>query len=93
MLLRVPNVDLVTLDYEGEQPLYRQLAAILRAQIEAGQIAPGRPIPSKKRLCQEFEVSAGTAEHALSLLKAEGLIRPAPGKGLYVVPEDQRHAP
>jgi GntR family transcriptional regulator len=78
----------VSLEY-SEVPLYRQLAGLLREQIESGELPPGRPIPSKRALRQEHGVSAQTVDKATALLKAEGLVRTVPGLGLFVTrPEE-----
>jgi GntR family transcriptional regulator len=80
----------MTLDFEGVVPLYRQLAGILRAMIDSGEIPPGRRLPSKKALIQEYQVSQNTVERALFLLKDEGLIETSMGRGLFVTqPEDR----
>lgn len=76
------------LDPDAFEPLYEQLAAILRARIESGDL--GRRVPSVKTLAQEYGCAQGTAERALSILKEEGLIRTAMGRGSFVVPKDQR---
>lgn len=76
------------LDPHGEEPLYRQLAAILRRRIASGEIPVGRPIPSRKTLRQEYDVSMGTIVAAVDLLKDEGLLAMYPGRGLYVRPRD-----
>jgi DNA-binding GntR family transcriptional regulator len=39
---------------------------------------------------QEHGIAGGTADRAVDLLKAEGLVRTVPGRGIYVVPEDER---
>jgi Bacterial regulatory proteins, gntR family len=49
-----------------------------------------RPVPSKKTLVQAYGVAPGTVERALAILKAEGLLKTVMGRGLYVVPEDER---
>ena len=74
----------------SEVPLYRQLADLLRGQIESGELPPGRPIPSKRTLRERFNVAGQTVDKATGLLKAEGLIRTTPGLGLFVVPESER---
>lgn len=80
----------MTLDFEGKVPLYRQLAAILRDQITSGLIPAGRRLPGKKTIQQEYGVSQLTAEHALRMLKDEGLIETSLGRGMYVTqPEDR----
>ena len=60
-----------------------QLAALLRGQIKSGELT-GR-VPSVKSLSQEHGVSHITAEKALDVLKHEGLVRTAIGKGTYVI--------
>lgn len=70
------------LDHDSDEPLYLQLAAILRAQIESGELT-GR-LPSVKCLCQEYGVSHVTAEKSMGVLRDEGLIRVRIGKGAYV---------
>ena len=80
----------MTIDHYGDVPVYQQLAAILREQIASGKLAPRRPIPSKKALTQEYEIAGGTVDRAVDLLKAEGLVRTVPGRGIYVVPRDER---
>lgn len=80
----------MTLDFEGKEPLYRQLATVLRGMIESGEIPPGRRLPSKKSIQQRWEVSQNTVERALALLKDDGLIETSMGRGLFVTqPEDR----
>lgn len=80
-------------DHEGAEPLYFQLAAILREQITSGELPPGRPIPSEATLQQRYGVSRGTASHAVRLLREEGIVKMTFGRGTYVVPEDERPTP
>lgn len=70
------------IDHESSTPLYLQLAALLRAQVEAGTIT--KRLPSVKTLSQQHGVSHITAERALTTLKDEGLITPVIGKGYHV---------
>lgn len=65
-----------------------QLAAVLRAQIEAGEIE--RRVPSVKTLTEEYGIAQGTAERALAVLRDEGLIRSRMGRGHFVVPAAER---
>lgn len=75
--------DHVGLDHDSGEPLYRQLAALLRARIESGDLTAR--VPSVKSLVQEHEVSHVTVEKALAILRDEGLIRSVIGKGYFVV--------
>ena len=73
------------IDPDGPEPLYLQVAAVLRGRIERGELVPDRPVPSAAALVQEFGVARGTALHALDVLRAEGLVRTVVGRGTYVV--------
>ncbi len=73
-------------------PLWRQLAAILRARIEDGTYPEDTAIPSLIRLADEFDLAEDTVRKAVDSLKREGLLAGTPGRGTYVVPEDQRPA-
>jgi GntR family transcriptional regulator len=80
----------MSIDYEGDVPIYQQLAAILREQIDSGRIPARHAIPSKRTLTQEYGVAAGTVERALDELRAEGYLKTVLGRGLYVVPLEDR---
>jgi GntR family transcriptional regulator len=74
----------VTIDREGVRAPYLQLADILRERIASGEIPPGRRIPSQHELVAEFDLSRNTIRKALDVLKGEGLLETAPGRGLFV---------
>jgi len=72
------------IDPDGPEPLYRQVAAVLRERIETGELPPNRPIPSILHIQQEFGVARGTALKAVELLRDEGLVHTVKGRGTYV---------
>lgn len=72
------------IDPEGPVPLYAQLAAILRGQIERGELQPDRPIPSVTQLQQTYGLARGTVLHAVQVLIDEGLVVTVVGRGTYV---------
>ena len=80
----LPTVSYVTIDHLSGTPVYQQLASILRAQIEAGDIEADRPLPSYTTLMQEHGIARGTAAKAVQVLVGEGLVRIVPGRGAYV---------
>ena len=80
----------VTIDHRAEEPPYLQLAAILRARLEAGELPAGQMIPSIKTLSQEYGVALSTVRRSLGVLKDEGLIRTRPSWGAFVIPPDER---
>lgn len=80
----VTYVDPVTVDHDSAVPPYRQLAAILRGQIESGELAPGSAIPAVKRLRDEYGVAETTARKAVGVLRDEGLVETVTGWGTFV---------
>lgn len=80
----------MSIDPEGDVPVYRQLADILRGQIERGELQPRRPVPSKRTLMQTYGVAAGTIDKALGVLRAEGLVKTVMGRGIYVTAPEER---
>ena len=72
------------IDPDDREPVYRQLAEILRGQILSGEIPPRRALPSKRLLVQRYEVSTRTIDSAMAVLRSEGLIATEAGKGLFV---------
>ncbi len=85
MLYQVMHALAVSIDHEGDVPVYVQLADILRARILSGELAPRRPVPSKRTLMQEYGVAGGTIDKAIGILRDEGLVRTVTGRGIYVV--------
>lgn len=80
----------MTVDHRAEVPPYLQLAAILRARIESGDLAPGVMIPSITTLSQEYGVALSTVRRSIGVLREEGLIRTRPSWGTFVVPPAER---
>jgi len=68
----------------GPLPLYHQLEQDLRARLHAGQYAPGDPLPSEERICEQYGVSRITVRRALDALIAQGLIVKRRGVGSFV---------
>jgi GntR family transcriptional regulator len=75
----------VGVDHESNVPPYLQVAAILRARIESGELAPRQRLPSIAGLVQEYGIARTTASKALRVLVSEGLAEVVPGWGTYVV--------
>lgn len=69
----------------GAEPVYVQLARLLRDQIIAGALAVGDALPSEPRLAQEHGVNRLTATSAVRLLRQEGLVATRKGLGTYVI--------
>ena len=78
--------DDVTVDHGAATPVYQQLASILRARIRAGELAPGRALPSETTLMQEHGIARETARKAVRVLRDEGLVVVVRGRGAFVQP-------
>jgi GntR family transcriptional regulator len=70
------------IDDQSPEPLYRQVAGILRERIASGDITSR--LPSLKTITQEYGVSHVTAEKAVALLREEGLVVVVIGRGAFV---------
>jgi DNA-binding FadR family transcriptional regulator len=60
------------------------LAGTLRAAIADGTYPAGARLPSYRKLRDEHDVALNTAQAAVRILAAEGLVEIRPGSGAYV---------
>lgn len=74
----------------GAEPLYFQLARILREKIQSGECQPGDLLPTESVISNEYGVSLITVREALRLLVAEGLISRHSGRGTFVAQRPTR---
>jgi GntR family transcriptional regulator len=74
------------IDLYADEPLYVQLAGIVRRMIEKGDLAHLDPVPSESSLVQTYGVSRDTARRAMALLRDEGVVFTVPHRGTYVGP-------
>ena len=70
-------------------PVYRQLADILRKQIERRELGHLDMLPSEKTLVQTYGVGRDTVRSAIALLRDEGLVFTVPHRGTYVGPRPE----
>jgi GntR family transcriptional regulator len=69
---------------ESDAPLYRRIAADLRAAIRRGEYLPGHQLPSGTALAAQYKVATQTVWNAINLLRAEGLVVGLQGAGVFV---------
>ncbi|MFJ8920312.1 TetR/AcrR family transcriptional regulator C-terminal domain-containing protein [Streptomyces sp. NPDC102415] len=74
------------------EPPYLRIAGEIRRRIASGELAPGDPVPSTRRITQEWGVAMATATKALGALNQEGLVRPVPGVGTVVAESGRERA-
>jgi GntR family transcriptional regulator len=72
------------IDRGAPEPLYQQLAAIIREQIRSGELPSRTMVPSITRLAAQYELAEVTVRKAAGLLRDEGLIVTVPGRGTFV---------
>jgi DNA-binding GntR family transcriptional regulator len=78
------TVARVDIDRTSERATYLQLADILRERIKSGELKSGERIPSVHDLVIETQLADATIRKAVRVLRDEGLVRTAPGRGVYV---------
>ena len=69
---------------DDTDPMYEQIAAVLREQITTGHLEPGARLPTQAKISEEYEVSRIVARRAFDLLESEGLIDRIQGGGAFV---------
>ena len=66
-------------------PMYRQIAEDLRAQIESGKLKPGQQLRTEIELREHYNASRNTVRDAIKWLTNLGLVETKPGQGTFVV--------
>jgi GntR family transcriptional regulator len=66
-------------------PMYRQIAEDLRAQIESGGLRPGQQLQTEIELREHYGASRNTVRDAIKWLTNLGLVETRPGQGTFVV--------
>jgi GntR family transcriptional regulator len=61
---------------------YRQVAALLREQIQRGEITG--QLPSITELTAQTGLAVGTVRRGIDILIKEGLVQTVPGRGTFV---------
>ena len=69
---------------QRSSPLYLWVAALLRDQIEAGQLDAHGSVPSERILSERYGVSRMTARHAVETLTRAGYVYRNPRRGTFV---------
>lgn len=75
---------------QPEPTLVEKVHKAILAEIAAGKLPAGTRL-IQEQIAQELGVSRQPIQQALTLLKQQGLLQDAPGRGLLVVPLDLDH--
>lgn len=73
----------------SSKSLTQQTTDALRAKIADGPMKPGDRLPTEKELEAEFGVSRTVIREAVAVLKADGLVEPRRGAGVFVLDPSQ----
>ena len=70
--------------------LTEKVIASLRHEIESGMRTPGSKLPTEPVLTEQFGVSRTVVREAIAALKADGLLEPRQGAGVFVLAPSPR---
>lgn len=76
-------------DHTADRAVYKQLADLIRAQIQSGEFKPGQRLPAQKDYMYEHGVSRSTVDRTMTLLRNEGLVVVKRGGSRVREPEDR----
>lgn len=80
----------IKIDLLSPEPSYLQLAGVLRARIQSGEIPPEHALPSLTSLVQDTGLAVGTVRKAIKILADEGLVVTVPGRGSFATRQARR---
>lgn len=78
------DVETALIQPDASQPLYIQLAQMLRERISSGTYAVGQLLPTEAELGETFGVSRYTVRQAIQHLRQQGLVTARKGVGTRV---------
>ncbi|OKH86742.1 FadR/GntR family transcriptional regulator [Thalassospira sp. TSL5-1] len=70
---------------ERKISLTEKVISSLRTEIESGNLMPGAKLPTEPVLTKHFGVSRTVLREAIAVLKADGLLEPRQGAGVFVL--------
>ena len=85
----IPSSLPITLDRDGEEPIYLQLIHGIRAQIESGALSAGTRLPASRDLARQLQISRISVVNAYAELRAQGYLSAHAGRGTFVARDGQ----
>jgi len=82
----------ISLDRDGEEPIYKQLIRHVKAQIDSGNLPPGTRLPASRDLAQQLNIDLAqqlnisriSVVNAYAELRAEGFLSAHAGRGTFI---------
>ncbi|MEG3614681.1 GntR family transcriptional regulator [Isoptericola haloaureus] len=72
--------------FDGPEPLYVQIAQMIRSQVLAGELAEDEQVMSTTQFATTFRINPATAAKAFTGLVDEGVLYKRRGLGMFVAP-------
>ena len=79
----------IILSNVSSKPIYEQITVQIKGMIMSGDLKPGDPMPSMRKLAKELHVSVITTQRAYDDLVKDGFIVTVPAKGTFVSAQNQ----
>ena len=79
----------ILISNSSPDPIYEQIVRQVKSQIIGGDLAPGDPLPSIRKLALELQISVITTKRAYDELEREGFIDTVGGKGTFVAAQNK----
>ena len=79
----------IILTNTSTKPIYEQITSQIKEMILKGELKPGDPMPSMRKLAKDLHVSVITTQRAYDDLVKDGFIITIPAKGTFVSAENQ----
>ena len=76
--------------FDGPEPIYVQIAQMIRAQVLAGELAEEEQVMSTTQFATTFRINPATAQKAFQGLVEEGVLYKRRGLGMFVAPGARR---
>jgi GntR family transcriptional regulator len=64
----------IAISNNDPRPVYLQIAAAIKEQIQKGMLSPGDELPSVRDLARNLDINLHTARHAYQLLREQGVL-------------------
>jgi DNA-binding transcriptional regulator YhcF (GntR family) len=78
----------ILISNSSPEPIYEQIVRQVKADIIAGRLEEGAPLPSIRALAHDLQVSVITTKRAYDELEAEGFLDSVGGKGTFVAAQN-----
>lgn len=78
----------IVISNASPDPIYEQIVRQVKAQILAGELLEGAPLPSIRKLALDLQISVITSKRAYDELEREGFIDTVAGKGTFVAAQN-----